>query len=282
LYEGWNAGQELSGTTPVANRILGSIDEFYNRTDSTGASSPITDALGTVRALTNSTASITTQYSYDPYGNTTNNGGSSTNVLQYTGRENDGNGLYFYRARYYSPAFGRFISEDPIGFLGGPNKYSYAVNNPVTFRDPFGKSICPIHYQETVIAFSQLGLPLDGAAAGLAVCAEDIGTQGTSVSDTRRHAMAGRKQSCSDAYESTRNFVNTTGDPFAAIHAIQDSYASGHQYQPWPGGLPSFGHLAGDSVYIPAAEAATEQFVNDYLNGNVQDASDYLFFPSCI
>ena len=37
------------------------------------------------------------------------------NSYQYTGRENDGTGLYFYRARYYAPALGRFISEDPIG-----------------------------------------------------------------------------------------------------------------------------------------------------------------------
>jgi hypothetical protein len=94
--------------------------------------------------------------------------------------------------------------------------------------------------------------------------------------------MAGRKQNCGQAYESTRTFVNTTSDPFAAIHAIQDSYASGHQYQPWPGGLPSSSHLKGDSVYIPDAEAATAQYLNDYLNGDVQDASEYLFFPSCI
>ena len=285
LYEGWNAGQELSGTTPVANRILGGIDEFFNRADSTGAYSPVTDALGSVFGLTNSSGNITTQYGYDPFGNSTSSGSSSTNVFQYTGRENDGNGLYFNRARYYSPTFGRFISEDPIGFLGGPNKYSYAANNPITFRDPFGKSFCPIHYLETIIAFSSIGLPGEGAAAGVAVCAEDIGTQGTSVSDTSRHGMAGRKQSCSDAYESTRNFVNNTSDPFAAIHAIQDTYASGHQYQSWDGGtggIPSFSHMAGDSVYIPAAEAATEQFLSDYLKGNVQDASEYLFFPSCI
>jgi hypothetical protein len=50
LYEGSDAAQELSGTTPVANRILGGIDEFFNRTDSTGASSPITDALGRLDA----------------------------------------------------------------------------------------------------------------------------------------------------------------------------------------------------------------------------------------
>jgi RHS repeat-associated protein len=143
LYEGWSAGQELSGTTPVANRILGGIDEFFNRADSTGSYSPITDALGTVLALTNSSGNITTQYGYDPYGNTTNSGGISTNVFQYTGRENDGNGLYFYRGRYYIPNFGRFISEDPTGFRGGINVYSYAGNSPVNYSDPLGLASVP-------------------------------------------------------------------------------------------------------------------------------------------
>ena len=38
-----------------------------------------------------------------------------TNPFQYTGRENDATGLYYYRARYYSPTLRRFISEDPLG-----------------------------------------------------------------------------------------------------------------------------------------------------------------------
>ena len=65
--------------------------------------------------------------------------GTSTNPFQYTGRENDGTGLYYYRARYYSPTLQRFISEDPIGFEGGDvNFYAYVLNNPIRFQDPFG------------------------------------------------------------------------------------------------------------------------------------------------
>jgi len=44
----------------------------------------------------------------------------------------------FYRARYYSPTFGRFISEDPAGFNGGINLYEYTGDNPISFTDPFG------------------------------------------------------------------------------------------------------------------------------------------------
>jgi RHS repeat-associated protein len=141
LYEGRNVAQELSGGSSNATRVLGGIDEFYSRSDSTGVSSPIIDAQGSVVALSNSAGNITSQYSYDPFGNTTGYGGPSTNAFEYTGRENDGTGLYFYRARYYSPQFGRFVSEDPIGFRGGVNRYAYVGNNPIGRSDPSGDVI---------------------------------------------------------------------------------------------------------------------------------------------
>jgi RHS repeat-associated protein len=67
--------------------------------------------------------------------------GSSQNRLRYTGREIDPDtSLYYYRARYYDPAIGRFLSEDPIGFDSGDvNFYAYVNNNPVNANDPSGK-----------------------------------------------------------------------------------------------------------------------------------------------
>jgi RHS repeat-associated protein len=56
-----------------------------------------------------------------------------------TGREFDKEtGLYYYRARYYDPMEGRFITKDPIGFIGGINLYIYVQNNPVNIIDPLG------------------------------------------------------------------------------------------------------------------------------------------------
>ncbi len=60
------------------------------------------------------------------------------NPFQYTGRENDETGLYYYRARYFSPEMQRFISEDPIAILGKINAYAYTDNNPVNYTDPTG------------------------------------------------------------------------------------------------------------------------------------------------
>jgi len=91
-----------------------------------------------VLALTNDAGAVQTTYRYDPFGNTTVTG-TSTNPFQYTGRENDGTGLMFYRARYYSPTLQRFISEDPIEFFGGDvNLYAYVLNSPLNFIDPYG------------------------------------------------------------------------------------------------------------------------------------------------
>jgi RHS repeat-associated protein len=57
----------------------------------------------------------------------------------YTGREWDAEAnLYYYRARWYDPQVGKFISEDPIGLKGGINLYGYVENNPLGFRDPMG------------------------------------------------------------------------------------------------------------------------------------------------
>jgi len=142
LYDGLNLEQELSGTTPTVNYLTGAgIDEVFSRTDSTGSYAYLTDNLGSTLALTSSAGAIQTSYTYEPYGNTTATGSASTNSLQYTGRENDGNGLYYNRARYYSPAYGRFISEDPIGLAGGINAYAYVLNNPLLFTDRNGLDV---------------------------------------------------------------------------------------------------------------------------------------------
>jgi len=68
--------------------------------------------------------------------------GSLANPFQYTARESDPEtGLYYYRARYYDPSIGRFISEDPIRYAGGSlNFYAYAGNDPVDYIDAFGTS----------------------------------------------------------------------------------------------------------------------------------------------
>jgi RHS repeat-associated protein len=66
-------------------------------------------------------------------------GGPVYGIKAFTGREWDPEtGLYYYRARYYDPKAGRFISEDPIAFGGGSNFFGYVGNAPVSYGDPWG------------------------------------------------------------------------------------------------------------------------------------------------
>lgn len=140
LYDGGNVAQEVQGST-TRNLLNGlSIDERYARDDVGGRTYFSTDALGSTIALTDTTGAIVQQYVYEPYGQVVLSNPSSalTNPYQYTGRENDGTGLYYYRARYYDPLSKRFISEDPIGLAGGPNGYAYTGDNPLGSVDPSG------------------------------------------------------------------------------------------------------------------------------------------------
>ncbi len=138
LHDILNVVQELSGSTPTANMVTGGLDETFTRTDSSGTCSLLRDALGSVIALTNSSGSVQTEYTFEPFGKSSTSGTASSNKSQFTGRDNDATGLYYYRARYYSPSLQRFISEDPIGFLAGPNLYAYVNNAPLNYSDPLG------------------------------------------------------------------------------------------------------------------------------------------------
>jgi len=99
----------------------------------------LTVALGSVVAEARGDQTIATLYGYSPYGETIRSGEDGGNSNQYSGRENDGTGLYYYRARYYEPLGKRLASEDPIGLVGGLNAYRYVAGDPVQYADPMGE-----------------------------------------------------------------------------------------------------------------------------------------------
>jgi RHS repeat-associated protein len=145
VYDGMDIIQEIENGQVTANYVRTlSIDEPLVRIKSDGTVRYYQrDALGSVITLTDGTGTVQTTYTYDPFGNVTISGQTSDNPFQYTGRENDGTGLYYYRARYYSPQLQRFISEDPIRFEGGDvNFHAYVGNNPVNLLDPLGLENC--------------------------------------------------------------------------------------------------------------------------------------------
>jgi uncharacterized protein RhaS with RHS repeats len=63
----------------------------------------------------------------------------------------------YYRARWYDPKLGRFISEDPIGLTGGINQFAYVGNNPQNAKDPNGLYEIDVHYYLTYFLAMKTG-----------------------------------------------------------------------------------------------------------------------------
>jgi len=114
------------------------IDNHMRQTSATtGVSYFLTDHVGSTSALSDASANLVEQVEYDSFGNSA---GSTRTRYTYTGRERDSvTGSMYYRARFYDPQLGRFISEDPIGFGGGElNLFVYVKNSPLNHVDPKG------------------------------------------------------------------------------------------------------------------------------------------------
>ncbi|NJD67632.1 MAG: hypothetical protein FIA90_02990 [candidate division NC10 bacterium] len=145
LYDGLDITQEVRPSGPISYLRTLTIDEVLGSLRQDGAYFSIYDGLGSTLSVMDQTSNPAVQYAYDPFGTTSSTNPAFSNPFQYTRRENDDTGLYFYRARYYHPGLARFISEDPLGFRDGLNEYTYVRNNPTNASDPLGLLTVMVH-----------------------------------------------------------------------------------------------------------------------------------------
>lgn len=144
VYNGDQTWADFSATGTVTARYLmgdGPDDLLARFQPGNGVSWYLSDHLGSVRDIVNAAGTVIDHIDYNSFGLVV----AETNPVtgdrfKFTGREYDAStGLYFYRARYYDPAQGRFISQDPISFeAGDTNLYRYVGNDAVNATDPSG------------------------------------------------------------------------------------------------------------------------------------------------
>jgi RHS repeat-associated protein len=143
-YNGAQLWADLDGANHLQSRYIrgAAVDQLLARVDFSGAVAwYLTDRLGSVRDATDAAGHITASADFTAFGvpiNVTNAG--FLGRFGFAGQETDAEtGLQHDGARYYNAANGRWINQDPIGFMGGDsNLYRYVGNSPTSYTDPSG------------------------------------------------------------------------------------------------------------------------------------------------
>ncbi len=135
-----------SGPQPYAldtRRLFGpAVDMILARRDFSGTVAwYLADHLGTVRDLVSTSGTVLDHIRYSGFGKVTaESGASNGDRFKYTAREYDSEtAQYYYRARVYDPAAGRFVLADPVSFgAGDANLFRYVNNVPIGRTDRLG------------------------------------------------------------------------------------------------------------------------------------------------
>ncbi len=145
--------EESDGTAVIASYVYGTGQDELLLMERNGQATYFHyGAVRNVLVATDETGAVVERYQYDPYGHLfilapdgSSRAASAVGAaFFYKGKRYIPEaGLYYFRARFYSPALNRFITRDPSGYNDGLNLYLYARANPINFMDPMGLEAQP-------------------------------------------------------------------------------------------------------------------------------------------
>jgi RHS repeat-associated protein len=139
-----DAATNVASFTPATGGALSilhglSLDSHWASVTSGGtAMFGVGDVHNSTVELTDANGTASSPLAYEPYGQIDGTVPANSFPFAYTGRVPVIGNVQYFRNRYYDSGASTFLSEDPIGFLGGVNLYSYTTDDPIDFSDPSG------------------------------------------------------------------------------------------------------------------------------------------------
>jgi RHS repeat-associated protein len=183
-------------TTSTYVWSLSYIDDLVAKDTSGGRTYVQQDANHNVTALVNTSGTVTQRQIYDPYGVatvlTSGWGSSGNSMFEYGhqgGRYDSLTGLYNFRMRDYSPTLGRWMQQDPMGYVDGLNLYEFVRSGPAGNVDPWGLFMPRMHRQFASVATKSLGAR-EHYASGIIGADVAVDMPGNHFSDPEYHAQA--------------------------------------------------------------------------------------------
>jgi len=238
-----------------------------------------TDKRGSVIAMTDSSGNLAEgTYTYDSFGNVS----ASTGVpFKFTGRRLDAEtGLYYYRARYYSSALGRFLQTDPVGYGPDMNQYAYTYNDPVNRNDPSG--LC-----------SETGSHIKGGPTGRQCPGETEGLSNASVNrnTAKKHPKeyAAMTQAYRENFGKEFNPYNTAAHVNEAFNdtclksdCSRSSVFEGLTHCPTPMGCSGTAFKSGDITFAGPGDVKVEVDAKNFWIMNITIPKRHLLYPGVV